>query len=133
MPKNEIKLIQTRNDFQTSQMISPNKTKVPIFQEQSRMEFMVIKQMKDKNKTDPDLLSTARMMSSWELNPQKHEDPENLAQKLKTPKVANIMHKKIQQEEGTKDKERMEIPSITRRKALEHGRPPEKINRKAGR
>jgi len=133
LPKNEIKLSQTRNDFQTRQstiLTSPDKTKVPIFQEQSRMEFMVIKQMKDKNKIDPDHLSTARMMSSWELNPQKNEDPENLDQKWKTPKVANIMHKKIQQEEGTKDKERVEIQSRTGRKALEHGRPPEKINRK---
>jgi len=128
LPKNEIKLIQTRNDFQTRQMISPIKTKVSIFQKQPRMEFMIIKQMKDKNKNDP-----ACMMSNWESNSQKNEDPENLDQKGKILKVANIMHKKIQQEEGTKDKERMEIPSITRRKALEHGRPPEKINRKAGR
>jgi hypothetical protein len=128
LPQNEIKLIPTRNDFQTRQttiLTNPNKTKVPIFQEQSRMEFMVIKQMKYKNKNDHDLLSTARMMSNWELNLQKHEDPENLDKKGKIPKVANIMHKKIQQEEGTKDKERVEIPSITRRKTLEHGRPPE--------
>jgi len=96
------------------------------------MEVLAIKQKKDNNKIDPDLLSIDHMMSRWELNPQKPEDSENLDQEWKTPKVANIMHKKIQQVEGTKDKERVEIPSKPERTALEHGRPPEKFKRKAG-
>jgi len=40
----------------------------------------------------------------WKLNPQKPEDSENLDKECKTPKVENILHKKINQEEGTKIK-----------------------------
>ena len=41
------------------------------------------------------------------MNPQKPEDSENLDMGWKNPKVANILHKKIKQEEGTKDKENL--------------------------
>jgi len=48
---------------------------------------------------------TNHRISRWELNPQKPEDSDK---EWKTPKVENILHKKIKQEEGTKDKETLD-------------------------
>ncbi len=118
-PKFETKLFQTRNDFQSRKktiLTSPDKTKVPVFQEQSRgkadkvqMKILVIKLTRDDHKTDPDLHFTDHMTANWRLSPQRTENPGNPDQEWQTPKVV--------------------IPSRSGWTALEHGRPPENITR----